>query len=418
MGTVGHGQGQGAQSRPADLRVPKTCATWAMPCGAWPGVRRLADGPWPVRWWDDLRLVGLKLIFVVVSGVVPVLRLPRRESWWKDAEILMLRHQLAVAQREWPKAHSRLTWPDRAWLALLAGTLPIERLAAIRLIVTPGTILRWHRDIARRRWDRRSRRGRSGRPATHRKVRSAVLRLARENESWGYRRIHGELAGLGITVAPSTVWETLKRAGTGPAPRRDGPGWAGFLRSQAQGILALDFFTTDLLNGTKVYVLAAIEHGTRRIRVLGAAGNPVQAWVAQQARNLLMDLEDAGAWVKFVIHDRDASFTAGFDEVFRAGDARIIRSAVQAPRMNSIMERWIGSCRRELLDRTLVWNHRHLMAVLREYEDFRSTHRPHRALKQAAPLRPLPDCVTDLDRFRIQRRDRAGGVIHEYRLVA
>ena len=362
--------------------------------------------------------MGLKLIFLVVSRAVPVLGLSRRESWWKDAEILMLRHQLAVAERERPKAHSRLTWPDRAWLALLAGTLPIERLAAIRLIVTPGTILRWHRDIARRRWDHRSRRGLPGRPATHRKVGSAVLRLARENESWGYRRIHGELAGLGITVAPSTVWETLKRAGTGPAPRRDGPGWAGFLRSQAQGILALDFFTTDLLNGTKVYVLAAIEHGTRRIRVLGAAGNPVQAWVAQQARNLLMDLEDAGAWVKFVIHDRDASFTAGFDEVFRAGDARIIRSAVQAPRMNSIMERWIGSCRRELLDRTLVWNHRHLMAVLREYEDFRSTHRPHRALKQAAPLRPLPDCVTDLDRFRIQRRDRAGGVIHEYRLVA
>jgi len=121
-----------------------------------------------------------------------------------------------------------------------------------------------------------------------------VLRLARENESWGYRRIHGELAGLGITVAPSTVWEILKRAGIDPAPRRDGPGWAGFLRSQAQGILALDFFTADLLNGTKVYVLAAIEHGTRRIRILGTMGNPVQAWVVQQAWNLLMDLEEAG----------------------------------------------------------------------------------------------------------------------------
>ena len=151
MGTVGHGQGQGAQSRPADLRVPKTCATWAMPCGAWPGVRRLADGPWPVRWWDDLRLVGLKLIFVVVSGVVPVLRLPRRESWWKDAEILMLRHQFAVAQREWPKAHSRLTWPDRARLARLAGTPPVERPAAGRRAGSVGTRCVWHPHVCTRR---------------------------------------------------------------------------------------------------------------------------------------------------------------------------------------------------------------------------------------------------------------------------
>ena len=190
------------------------------------------------------------------------------------------------------------------------------------------------------------------------------------------------------------------------------------MRSQAQGILALDFFTADLLNGSKVYVLAAIEHGTRRVRVLGATGHPAQAWVIQQARNLLMDLEDAGTRVKFVLHDRDASFAAAFDAVFRAAGVRVVRSAVQAPRMNSVMERWIGSCRRELLDRTLVWNQRHLMIMLREYEDFSSTHWPHRALKQAAPLRPLPDGVTGLDRFRVQRRDRAEGVIHGYRLVA
>ena len=245
-----------------------------------------------------------------------------------------------------------------------------------------------------------------------------VLRLARENESWGYRRIHGELARLGITVAPSTVWQILKGAGIDPAPRRDGPGWAEFLRSQAQGILALDFFTTDLLNGTKVHVLAVIEHGTRRIRILGATEHPVQSWVVQQARNLLMDLQDAGTRVKFVPHDRDASFIAAFDEVFRAAGVRIVRSAVQAPRMNSIMERWIGSCRRELLDRTLIWNQRHLMLVPREYEDFYNAHRPHRALTQAAPLRPLPDGIADLDHFRVLRRDRTGGVIHEYHLVA
>jgi transposase len=219
--------------------------------------------------------VGLKLVFLIVARAVSLLGLSRREEWWKDAEILMLRHQLAVAQRERPRAHSRLTWLDRAWLALLAGTVPAERLAAMRLIVTPGTIWRWHRDIVRRRWARLSRQGRSGRPATHRKVRSVVLRLARENESWGYRRIHGELAALGITVAPSMVWQILKNAGIDPEPRRGGPDWAEFLRSQAQGILALDFFTADLLNGAKVYVLAVIEHGTRRIR----------SWARQRTRS-------------------------------------------------------------------------------------------------------------------------------------
>jgi putative transposase len=360
----------------------------------------------------------LKLIFLSVSRAVSLLTLSRRESWRKDAEILMLRHQLSVALRERPRAHSRLTWPDRAWLALLAGTLPVERLAAMRLIVTPGTILRWHRGIVRRPWARRSRRGRSGRPPVRRKVQSAVLRLARENESWGYRRIHRELAGPGLTMAPSAVWQILKSAGTGPAPRRDGPGWPEFLRSQAQGILALDFFIADLLNGAKVHVLAVTGHGTRRVRVLGATGHPVQSWVVQQARNLLMDLEDAGTRAKFVLHDRDASFTAASGAVFQAAGVRVIRSAVQAPRMNSIMERWIGSCRRELLDRTLIWNQRHLMTVLREYEDSCNTHRPHRALSQAAPLRPLPDGITDLDHFRVQRRDRTGGMIHEYYLVA
>lgn len=306
-----------------------------MPDGTWSGGRCLAEWRWPVRWWDDPRLMGLKLMFLVVSRAVSLLGLSRRKAWWKDAEILMPRHQLAVAQRERPRAHARLTWPDRAWLALLAGTVPVERLAAMRLIVTPATILRWHRGIVGRRWGRLSRRARSGRPATHRNVRSVVLRLARDNESWGYRRIHGELAGLGVTVAPSTVWEILKSAGVDPAPRRDGPGWAEFLRSQAQGILALDFFTADLLNGTKVYVLAAIEHGPAGSGFSAPPGTRSSPGSWQQARNLLMDLDDAGTRVKFVLHDRDASFTAAFDDVFQAAGVRIVRSAVQAPRMNS-----------------------------------------------------------------------------------
>jgi hypothetical protein len=248
-------------------------------------LRRAACATWPTRQsapgcaCDDLRLVGLKLIFLIVTRAASLLGLYRREVWWKDAEILILRHQLAVALREQPRAHVRLTWPDRAWLALLAGTLPVKCLAGQRLIVAPGSVLRRHRDILRRRRARRSSCGRTGRPPTRRSIRSLVLRLARENESWGYRRVHGELAVLGVTVAPSTVWQILKDASIGPAPRRDGPGWAEFLRSQAQAILALDFFTADLLNGAKVYVLAVIEHGSRRIRVLGATEHPVQSWV-------------------------------------------------------------------------------------------------------------------------------------------
>ena len=168
--------------------------------------------------------MGLKLIFLIVTRAVSLLGLSRREVWWKDAEILILRHQLAVTLREQPRAHARLTWPDRAWLALLAGTLPAGRLAGLRLIVAPGSILRWHRDILRRRWARRSRCGRTRRPPTRRNVVSLVLRLARENESWGYRRVHGELAALGVTVAPSTVCRSsrtrasaLRRAGTARA---------------------------------------------------------------------------------------------------------------------------------------------------------------------------------------------------------
>jgi putative transposase len=328
----------------------------------------------------------------------------------------MLRHQLAVAGRERPRAHSRLAWPDRAWLALLAVPGPVECLAAMRLIVNPGTILRWQRDIVRRRRASRSRRGRSGRPATHRKVRPVVPRLARENESRGYRRIYGEMAGLGIMVAPSTVWQILKRAGIDPAPRRDGPGWAEFLRSRAQGILAPDFFTADLLNGTKVYLLAAIEDGTRRIRIPGAAQHPVQRRVVQQARNLLMDLQDAGTPMRFVIHDRDACFTLAFDDVFMAVGARVIRSAVQAPRMNAYAERFVLIARTEITDRMLIFGQRHLQLVMAQYEGHYNRRRPHRS-RQLRPPRP-DHSPADLSQQQIQRRSVHGGLINEYERAA
>ena len=172
----------------------------------------------------------------------------------ETAEILILRHQLAVLQQRQAR-RPNLNWADRALLATLLSVIPKARRHGMRLLVTPDTILRWHRDLVRRRWAARSWRGRTGRPATGRNIRALVLQLAQENPEWGYRRIHGELAGLGVKVAASTVWGFLKKAGIDPAPRRSGPTWAQFLRSQAEAILACDFFTADLLDGTQAYVL-------------------------------------------------------------------------------------------------------------------------------------------------------------------
>ena len=154
----------------------------------------------------------------------------------------------------------------------------------------------------------------------------------------GYRRIHGELAGLGVKVAASTAWEILKNAGINPAPRRTGPTWLQFPRSQAGVILACDFFTADLLDGTPAYVLAMIEHATRRIRVLGVTLHPTGEWTAQQARNLLTDLDDQAHRVKFMIRDRGSTFTTTFDAVLADAGIRTVLCNVRTPRMNAIAE--------------------------------------------------------------------------------
>jgi transposase len=208
----------------------------------------------------------LRFMFLLTTRLTAWLRLARREETWKTAEILILRHQLAVLQRRQPR-RPRLDWADRALIATLLAVIPKARRHGLRLLVSPDTILRWHRDIVRRRWAARSIRGKTGRPATRRNIRTLVLRLAHENPGWGYRRIHGELAGLGVRISASTVWEILKKADIDPAPRRRraGPTWPQFLRSQAEAILACDFFTVDLLDGTQAYVLAVIEHASRRV---------------------------------------------------------------------------------------------------------------------------------------------------------
>jgi transposase InsO family protein len=243
-----------------------------------------------------------------------------------------------------------------------------------------------------------------------------VLRLARENGTWGYRRIHGELALLGISIAASTVWEILKDAGVDPSPSR-----AAFLRGQAEVLLACDFIETVTLTGQRQYILAVIEHATRKIRILGTTAHPTASWVAQAARNLVMDLQDAEYSIRYLIRDRDGNFCALFDEVLAEANIQVVLTGVRMPRMNAVMERWVGTCRRELLNRMLIWNQAHLLHALREFETHYNLHRPHRALEQEASLRPAPEPITasaDIVDLNVRRRDRLGGILHEYEHAA
>jgi hypothetical protein len=347
------------------------------------------------------------LIFCQLSAGIGLLA---RSEASKTAEILVLRHQLSILRRQ--IARPRLSWADRALISALARLLP--QAPRRNLFVTPGTLLRWHGDLITRRWT--TKRRRSGHPPTSPPLRKVILRLATENPGWGYRRITGELAGMGRQIGASTVWIILKRAGIDPSPRRLGPTWSEFLRAQASGILACDFFCCDTVLLTRLYCFVVMEHATRRVHILGVTAHPTGDWVSQQARNLLMDLGDRVEQFKFVIRDRDSKFTSMFDAVFASEGIQIIKTPIQAPRANAIMERWIGSLRREVLDRMLLINARHLMRVLAEYETHFNTHRPHRALGHAAPLRALPQPTTT--EIKITRRDRLGGMIHEYTQVA
>jgi putative transposase len=300
-------------------------------------------------------------------------------------------------------------------MAALARLLHRGQPGQLRLIISPRTLLRWHARLIRRHWTypRRA----PGRPSTAKPVRALVLEMARNNPGCGYRRIHGELAGLGYKLAPSTVWQILKDAGIDPAPTRSGQTWRTFLEAQAKTILAADFFHVDTVFLRRLYVLFFIEHGTRRVHLVGITAHPTGEWVTQQARNLLMNLDDRAEGLKFLIRDRDTKFTAAFDAVFTAVAVRIIRTPVRAPRANAIAERWIASARRECLDQMLITGERHLTLVLSEYIDHYNVHRPHRTLRQSLPAgRERPP--TTGPNVRVLRREWLGGLIHEYARVA
>ena len=300
--------------------------------------------------------MAFRLAYLMLARVLSWLALLARSDAAKDVEILVLRHEVAVLRRHNPRP--RLSWVDRALLSALSRLLPTQ-LRRLRL-VSPRTLLRWHAQLVARRWTYPRRQ--PGRPPVAQPVRALVLRMARENPTWGYRRIQGELVGLGHQVAASTVWTILKAAGIDPAPRRSGPTWRQFLAAQAHAILAVDFAHVDTVFLRRLYVLVVIEHGRRRVHLAGITAHPTGAWVTQQARNLLMDLGDRAEQFRFLIRDRDSKFTAAFDAVFAGADIRIIRTPVRAPRANAIAERFIGTLRRECLDHLLITGPRHLAA--------------------------------------------------------
>ena len=284
--------------------------------------------------------------------------------------------------------------------------------------VTAQTLLRWHRHLVAKHWTYPHRP--PGGPPIDPDICELVVRLARENPRWGYRRIQGELAGLGITMSATTTRRVLDRAGLGPAPTRAGPTWRAFLRAQASSILAVDFFTVDTVMLRRLYVLFFIELNTRRIHLSGVTAHPTGPWVAHQARNLRCRSERLRAR-RFLIRDRDTKFTRVFDDVFKGQGIRVIPTPVRAPQANAYAERWIGTVRRECLDWILIFGRRHLEAVLQIYVAHYNCHRPHRALDLQAPDTETPRrSATSASALRpnLRRNDRLGGLIHEYSLAA
>jgi transposase len=361
--------------------------------------------------------MALSFLYWSLRRLLEFVVLRFRSGREKEVEILLLRHQLRVLERQ--VARPQLTQADRALLAAFSSVLSRQTWRS-SAFVTPGTLLRWHRELVARRWTYPHRR--SGRPPTAAGIRELVVRLARENPGWGYRRIQGELVGLEIKLAPSTVWSILKEAGIEPAPKRLEPSWAEFLRAQAASILECDFLTADTLFLKRFYVLFFIELATRRVRLAGITTYPDGRWVTQQARNLLMQLDDEDVRPLFLVRDRDSKFTRSFDEVFRSDGIRVIKAPVLAPKARAHAERWVGTVRRECLDRLLILGRSHLQHILAAYVAHYNEHRPHSAREQRPPLSQAPRDeraraeVIDLESVR--RNDLLGGLIHEYRLAA
>jgi len=353
----------------------------------------------------------LYLMFVRVAGWMALLA---RSSASRDAELLVLRQEVAVLRRQNPQP--RLDWTDRAVLAALTRLLP----GPVRMgrLVTPDTLLRWHRRLVRWRWTYPQL---GGRPPVDARVAVLIEQMVRENPGWGYKRIQGELLGLGIRVGASTVRRVLKRLRIPPAPQRTQSTWRQFLRAQAATMLACDFFTVDCaVTLRRVYVFFVIEVGSRHVHVLGVTAYPDGAWTVQQARNLLMDLGERASRFRFLVRDRAGQFTETFDAVLAGAGIEVVKIPPRSPRANAYAERWVRTARAEVTDRMLIAGPRHLHAVLDEYVAHYNRHRPHRARNLRAPDHDdgITAPVTDLTAARIRHGKVLGGLIHEYERAA
>jgi putative transposase len=353
--------------------------------------------------------VLFRLVYLLMVRLFGCVVLLTRSDASKDVEILVLRHEVAVLRRQ--VTGPKPDWADRAVIAALTRLLP----GCLRLhrIVTPGTLLAWHRRLIKNKWTYPNT---AGRPPISGEIHGLVQRLARQNPRWGHRRIQGELLGLGHRIGAGTIRRILAAAGLTPSPRRASPTWQQFLTSQASGILACDFLHVDTVFLKRLYVFFVMEIQTRRVHILGVTARPTGSWTAQQARNLLMDLGERAGQFKFLIRDRDSKFTAVFDEAFASNGVRIIKTPVRSPRANSFAERYVGTLRRECLNHLLIYGEQHLRQILAEYSQHYNEHRPHQSREERPPLHE-PRQRIDVT-ARIKRRQVVNGLISEYSRAA
>ena len=362
-------------------------------------------------------------VYFALRRLFELVVLSLRAERSKEIEILALRHEVAILRRQ--TGRPAFQPADRALLAALSRLLPRSKWALFS--VTPRTLLRWHRRLVAKRWTYPHRP--PGRPPIDEETIALVVRLAKENPRWGYRRIQGELRKLGVRLAASTISRIMKDHGLGPAPRRRGPTWRQFLRAQASGIVATDFFHVDTVLLKRLYVLFFIDLGRRRIWVTGVTAHRGAAWVTQQARNVTGDFAAAQIATRFLIRDRDTKYVASFDAVFEAEGTEILKTPYRTPNANAFAERFVRTVRSECLDHLLILNEAHLERVLRSYADHYNGYRPHQGLSQEIPaaeitVLPVGEQNSDDGRRRnrhrrtIRRHDRLGGLIHEYENVA